>query len=278
MATAIKDITNPAVYLAIKRVCDYLVNSAWRTSGDFDFDYTVAKTRKYEADIQKLANIDLDIGWGDKKEEVSPGAWETKHIGDFNPWYDGILTLEELLESIEPLADELENTEPKYTAELEFLHYHEALQATLPKPERTQPASIDMESLHPKIREHCQARFNDQHYSDAILAAYKVVLNEIKDVTGIQDQDGKPLVERAFSLSNPIIKLNPLTSPSDKDEQQGFMLLISGAAVGIRNPKAHDLVMQEDRAKTLSYLAFASLLMQRIDERYSPKEANDEQG
>ena len=38
-------------------------------------------------------------------------------------------------------------------------------------------------------------------------------------------------------------------------------------AVGIRNPKAHENIQQSDPYKTLEYLAIASLLMKKIDER-----------
>jgi hypothetical protein len=38
-----------------------------------------------------------------------------------------------------------------------------------------------------------------------------------------------------------------------------------GAMVGIRNPKAHDMVQQKDPYKTLEFLAFASLLIKKID-------------
>jgi len=44
------------------------------------------------------------------------------------------------------------------------------------------------------------------------------------------------------------------------------MFLFMGAVVGIRNPKAHDEIVQNDPYKTLEYLGFASLLMKRIDE------------
>lgn len=266
----LKDITDPEIYLALKRVCNYIVNEAWHTTADFEYDYAVAKTKQYEDEIDNLSKIDLDIGWGDEKKEVSPGTWVTTHVGDFNPWYDGNITLQELLNAMDPLAENVMSAEPRYTAEMEFLHYYRALTDILPQPEHRRPAIITIHDLHPKIKEHCLDRFEDGHYSDAILAAYKVVLNEIKDITGIYDQDGKPLVERALAPGNPIIKLNPLVTQSDKDEQQGFMFLFSGAAVGIRNPKAHDLVVQSDQQKALSYLVFASLLIQRLDERHEP--------
>ncbi|MEA3443042.1 MAG: TIGR02391 family protein [Chloroflexota bacterium] len=52
---------------------------------------------------------------------------------------------------------------------------------------------------------------------------------------------------------------------SDKDEQEGFKFLFMGAMVGIRNPKAHDNVVQADPYRTLEYLSFASLLMRKIE-------------
>ena len=50
-------------------------------------------------------------------------------------------------------------------------------------------------------------------------------------------------MEQVFSVNNPIIKFNNLQSQSDKDEQVGLMFLFSGAALGIRNPKAHDYII-----------------------------------
>lgn len=270
MSTPIKEIRDAEIFLALKNICAYIVNEAWKTSGDVDFDYAVAKTKTYSEDVQKLAELDGGLGWGDTKAEVSPGTWVTRHEGDFNPWYTGQLTLEELLGSLEALAEELYSISPHFMPETEFSHYYDFLQSKLPKPKWAESAIISIHNLHPTIQEHCTERFNDGHYSDAILAAYKVVFNEIKGITNIHHLDGKQLIEKAFSLSSPIIKLNSLKTQSDKDEQLGFMLLFSGAAVGIRNPKAHDLVVQEDKQKALLYLSFASLLMQRLDERKVP--------
>ena len=52
---------------------------------------------------------------------------------------------------------------------------------------------------------------------------------------------------------------------SGKDEQEGFKLIFMGAIQGIRNPKAHGLVQQENPDRAFEYLAFASLLMHRLD-------------
>jgi uncharacterized protein (TIGR02391 family) len=121
-------------------------------------------------------------------------------------------------------------------------------------------------NIHPEIRMASAELFRDGHYSQSILEAYKALNNLVKARSGRTDLDGKPLMSTVFSRDKPILALNPLGSTSDKDEQEGFMLLYMGAMVGIRNPKAHEMVQQDDPFKTLEYLALASLLAKRVDE------------
>jgi uncharacterized protein (TIGR02391 family) len=126
------------------------------------------------------------------------------------------------------------------------------------------PLPSDMQ-LHPKIIEVSKSLFETQHYAQAILEAFKAVNNFVKKKTGLS-LDGKALMSKVFNENEPIIKLNELLTQSDRDEQEGFKFLFMGAMVGIRNPKAHDNVIQTDPYRTLEYLGFASLLMKRIEE------------
>ena len=125
---------------------------------------------------------------------------------------------------------------------------------------------FDQMNLHPKIKETAEALFKGGHFSQAILEAYKMVIIMTKDKSGRLDLDGQDLMAQVFSETSPILTLNDLMSTSDKDEQIGFKFIYMGAARGIRNPKAHDVVEQTDPVRTLEYLALASLLARRIDE------------
>ncbi len=127
----------------------------------------------------------------------------------------------------------------------------------------------DFSFMHPEVRSECEALFNDHHFDSAILEAYKVVIEKIKKKTKIERDGGKGLMSEVFSPTNAVLKLNKLESTSDKNEQEGFMHLFIGAVVGIRNPKAHDLIHQNDPIRTLEYLAFASLLARKVDEATS---------
>jgi uncharacterized protein (TIGR02391 family) len=123
---------------------------------------------------------------------------------------------------------------------------------------------FDRMKLHPKIIEASESLFKDGHYAPAILEAFKAVNNFVKQKAN-KPLDGRSLMSEVFSGTNPCIKLNDLKTQSDLDEQEGFKLLYMGAMVGIRNPKAHDMVQQKDPYKTLEFLAFASLLIKKID-------------
>lgn len=126
--------------------------------------------------------------------------------------------------------------------------------------------------MHPEIKKASEDLFKDGHYSEAIEAAYKRIITLVKDKTGrpkksdSSELDGKSLMLRSFSRDNPLLKLNDLSTDGEKDEQEGFMHLFAGAVQGIRNPRAHDNIEQNDPDKTLEYLMFASLLARKIDE------------
>jgi uncharacterized protein (TIGR02391 family) len=124
---------------------------------------------------------------------------------------------------------------------------------------------LDEMQFHPKVIEVSKSLFETGHYSEAIFAAFKAVTNFVQKKTG-SNLDGKTLMAQVFSETSPMIRLNQLKTPSDKDEQEGFKFLFMGAVVGIRNPKAHDNVKQVDPYRTLEYLALASLLVKRVDE------------
>jgi len=124
---------------------------------------------------------------------------------------------------------------------------------------------FDVMQFHPRIITASKSLFETGHYSQAIFEAFKAVNNFVKEKTGLS-LDGKDLMAKVFREEDPIIRLNELKTRSEKDEQEGFMFLFMGAMAGIRNPKAHDNVVQTDPYRALEYLSFASLLMKRVEE------------
>ena len=78
----------------------------------------------------------------------------------------------------------------------------------------------------------------DGHYAYAIEAAIKALCNHVRLRSG-KDLDGADLMKTVFSPKNPILRFNELKDQTDQDEQQGFMMMFSGAVAGLRNPRAH---------------------------------------
>ena len=123
--------------------------------------------------------------------------------------------------------------------------------------------------LHPKIVEVAKSRFDSKHFADSVEAALKEVSSVVKGLvkahTG-QEFDGANLMNRAFSLETPVIKLSDLSSDSAKDIQKGYLQIFAGTMTGIRNPKAHQNI-SIDNIRAIHFLFLASLLMSVVDER-----------
>ena len=128
------------------------------------------------------------------------------------------------------------------------------------------------EFVHPRVRALAQPRFEAGFFGDAVEACFKEVNDAVKrivrDIHG-REIDGAPLMTTAFSPQNPLVKLTPLISETDRNIQQGYMQIFAGSMIGIRNPKAHGN-LNPDSSKALHLIALASLLMHKVDERIEP--------
>jgi len=123
--------------------------------------------------------------------------------------------------------------------------------------------------LHPKVVEVAKKRFESGHYADAAEAVFKeindIVRKLVKAQTG-KEYDGASLMQCAFSVQNPILKLDDLGNETGRNIQVGYMQIFSGAMTGIRNPKAHANV-EIDAVRSIHFLFLASLLLCKLDER-----------
>ena len=118
--------------------------------------------------------------------------------------------------------------------------------------------------LHPTIIEHALPKYNDGHLRNAVLDSIIAIFELIRQKTELSE-DGDKLVGKAFSLTAPHLILSEIDSESGKNEQKGFMQILTGAYQGIRNPSAHSLVNDLTPLEAAQYLVFASLLAQRIE-------------
>jgi uncharacterized protein (TIGR02391 family) len=135
--------------------------------------------------------------------------------------------------------------------------------------EPSKPKSSDKEYewlsrlLHPYIIQHSYQLFVDKHYRETVFSAFVSLGDLIRERTGLK-LDGCKLATKAFSLQDPYLIFSEIESESGQNDQIGFMQIIQGAFIGIRNPKAHSIKHDLTKEETIEYLILASLLVRRI--------------
>ena len=124
---------------------------------------------------------------------------------------------------------------------------------------------FDERNIHPKISLIVKALFDNGHYPQSTFEAYKFIDNEIQRQSS-STESGFKLMMKVFDCNNPLIRLNPLNSISEKDEQKGFQFIFAGSMLAIRNPRGHDYTIIDSPDNCLDHLSLASLLLRRIEE------------
>ena len=117
--------------------------------------------------------------------------------------------------------------------------------------------------LHERISQASDKLYRDGHYANAVEDAVKALIKYVKEKSGA-DEDGKNLMQHVPSKNRPVLKFNELKTESDKNEQEGYMYLFTGAVVGFRNPRVDDL-KTDDPETALEMIAFISFLSKLVD-------------
>ena len=79
--------------------------------------------------------------------------------------------------------------------------------------------------------------------------------------------DGTELVDAAFGGNDPTLKINSLTSETEKSEQRGFTNLLKGLFGTFRNPTAHALRIEWNMSEidALDLFSLVSYAFRRMD-------------
>lgn len=132
-------------------------------------------------------------------------------------------------------------------------------------------ATLEGFDLHPRIAEVSTQLYREGHYGEAVFTAAKALVLLVREKTGNpkgkndKELDGKPLMERVFSLSNPFLTFNDLRDDTDRSEQEGMMHLFVGAVSAIRNPRGHKF-LYDSPERALEFIVFLSMLARRLEE------------
>ncbi len=130
-----------------------------------------------------------------------------------------------------------------------------------PRPSAEHP--FEDRNIHPDLPSIVKKLFDNGHYTQATFEAFKFVDREVARLAA-HSESGFKLMMAVFSQTSPLLKLNPCSTPSERDEQKGFQFLFAGSMMAIRNPRGHEYAMHDSPDECLDHLALASLLLRRL--------------
>ena len=116
---------------------------------------------------------------------------------------------------------------------------------------------------HPGIRSSCRALYAGGHYAQSVEEAYKFLTDMVQRKSGLH-VDGKPLMEQAFSLANPRLRIADLKTETGRNLQLGYMGIFSGSISAVRNPRAHRYAFPDSKNSALELLVMANHLAEVV--------------
>lgn len=119
-------------------------------------------------------------------------------------------------------------------------------------------------NIHEAIPTKVRRLFDDSHYAQATFETAKFIDKIVQKESGLS-KSGAALMQEAFKEAAPKLQINPLSNPSEVDEQKGYQWIFTGSVWAIRNPRGHEFDVQDDMALCLDHLSFYSMLMRRLE-------------
>jgi uncharacterized protein (TIGR02391 family) len=123
---------------------------------------------------------------------------------------------------------------------------------------------FELRNIHTSFPTKVKKLFDDSHCAEATFCAFKFVEKVVQRHSRKQES-GQKLMLAVFDKNKPLIQLNELLTQSEQDEQEGYRFMFSGAVQAIRNPGGHEIELTDDPDVCLDHLAFASLLLRRLE-------------
>jgi uncharacterized protein (TIGR02391 family) len=131
---------------------------------------------------------------------------------------------------------------------------------------RTIHSKFQGRRMHPEVIKYCQIELMQDNYFHAVFEATKGLAQRIRDMSGIQ-ADGPALIDRVFSIEQPVLAFNTLRTDTEKSEHKGFAALLKGCFAAVRNPLAHEpKILWDGEDDAADYLSLISLLHRKLDD------------
>ena len=123
---------------------------------------------------------------------------------------------------------------------------------------------FDARNIHPLLPQKARALFDDGHFSESTFEAFKFVDRFVGSHAHVSES-GFKLMMAAFDEASPKLRLTPMKTTSEKDEQKGYRFIFAGGVLAIRNPRGHEYNITDDPDICLDHLSFLSMLLRRLE-------------
>lgn len=124
---------------------------------------------------------------------------------------------------------------------------------------------FDSRNIHPSLPSKVRELFDDGYFPEATFEAFKYLDKQVERHSGLTET-GKSLMMQAFNEDKPKIKLTPITTISEKNEQEGYKFIFAGGVIAIRNPRGHEHSVVDSPDICLDHLSFVSMLLRRLEQ------------
>ena len=131
-------------------------------------------------------------------------------------------------------------------------------------------ADLYKRTIHPNVLKFCEPEFLQENYFHAVLEATKSVADILREKSGLLSLDGSKLVDSTLLGDRPSLAINKLSTPTERNEQQGLGLLIKGVFQLFRNVTAHEPKIYKDYEyqEVLDCFTILSYIHKKLDEAF----------
>lgn len=129
-------------------------------------------------------------------------------------------------------------------------------------------SKLEQRNAHSKIYEYCKAELLAQNYFHSVFEAVKSIAETIRQKANLTS-DGGELVDTAFSIKNPLIKINNLSNETEESEHKGLANLIKGIFGMFRNTTAHapKIIWEINESDALDIMSTISLIHRKLEKK-----------
>jgi len=124
-------------------------------------------------------------------------------------------------------------------------------------------ATLRGKTLHTKMAHRVMSRYASEHYDDAVLAAFRVIEETLRDALGKSDAPMKDLLHQGFNPAT-----GTLQDPKAwQSEREGIFLLFKSAFQAFRDRRAHEFV-STDAEEAFDLIVLANRMLLIVEDRH----------